>query len=245
MILCFGTVMVLVGAERLLGGPAQLEAKDYKSAPQPVVEQPCNWTGFYVGIHGGYGWGDLSMEERDDTDPAFRHEQQGFFGGGQVGYNLQLGSMFVIGVEGEFAGSDIGERTVFRIPDTQTIDTATIDTNVDWMGTVAGRVGLSFWHNRLLAYGKGGAAFTHFNYEFIDGNNGGTPETFRDDEDRTVGLIGGGLEYALTCHWSVKFEYKHYFFDSDDFTVAATGGSKTFDVKTDLDSVQLGVNFKF
>ena len=34
--------MVLVGAERLLGGPAQLEAKDYKSAPQPVVEQPCN-----------------------------------------------------------------------------------------------------------------------------------------------------------------------------------------------------------
>src|SRR5260221_10489477 len=46
----------------------------YKAAPAPLF----NWTGFYVGGHGGYGWG-------DDANL----KPQGWFGGGQGGYNWQ------------------------------------------------------------------------------------------------------------------------------------------------------------
>jgi outer membrane immunogenic protein len=32
-------------------------APSYQPAPAPVVARVYNWTGFYVGVNGGYGWG--------------------------------------------------------------------------------------------------------------------------------------------------------------------------------------------
>ena len=36
---------------------ADLPMQPYKSAPAPVMAQVYNWTGMYVGVNGGYGWG--------------------------------------------------------------------------------------------------------------------------------------------------------------------------------------------
>ena len=73
---------------------ADMQARPYTKAPPAVVSPAYNWSGFYVGAIGGYGWG---------TDSG-----NGGFGGGTVGYNWQLpGSQFVFGVEVDAAGASI------------------------------------------------------------------------------------------------------------------------------------------
>ena len=54
-----------------------------------------NWSGFYIGAHGGWGFGDGAFED-------------GFVVGGQLGVNWQFNS-FVLGVEGDGSFVDWGE----------------------------------------------------------------------------------------------------------------------------------------
>lgn len=247
-ILCLATSIALIGASNLFAGPEQLEAKDYKAAPQPIMEKECRWTGFYIGAHGGYSWGDLSFVELDESDPAFEFDPDGAFGGGQIGANLQLGSWFVIGVEGTFSGGEFGGSADIFISGNPSEQThGHVDS--DWMATVAGRVGVSFCRNHLLAYVKGGVAFTDYSYhtEEVGVTN---PEHFNADDDQSGALVGFGLEYAFTCHWSVKLEYDHLFFDSNDVTGIEINGSneneRTFNADNGgRDLIQGGINFKF
>jgi outer membrane immunogenic protein len=53
-----------------------------------------NWSGFYLGAHGGWGWGSGAFDD-------------GFVIGGQVGVNWQFNS-FVLGAEGDGSFTDGG-----------------------------------------------------------------------------------------------------------------------------------------
>jgi len=108
--------------------------------PSPPPAPVYTWTGFYVGLNAGYGWGTsndattttasladgpaqfFSLGSVVVTDPSsqlvasstalanagtVRVKQKGFVGGGQIGYNLQLGSNVVVGIEADIQGSDI------------------------------------------------------------------------------------------------------------------------------------------
>ena len=68
----------------------------YKAAPLPIF----NWTGFYAGVHAGYGWGDS-----ENLSP------NGWFGGGQVGYNWQFTPSWVFGLEADLSGADISDSS--------------------------------------------------------------------------------------------------------------------------------------
>ena len=73
---------------------ADLPRPAYKApiyAPPPLF----SWTGLYAGINGGYIWA-----------PDFASDAKGFAGGGQLGYNYQLGA-FVLGLEGDFQATSI------------------------------------------------------------------------------------------------------------------------------------------
>lgn len=77
---------------------ADLPMQAYKSAP--VAAQVYNWTGLYVGVNGGYGWGtqDPLTLVSGRFDRASFDISGGMFGG-TMGAQIQQGYV-VIGLEG-------------------------------------------------------------------------------------------------------------------------------------------------
>jgi outer membrane immunogenic protein len=256
------TALLIAGACSSFAGPEQYEGKEMKSVVQPIMPQECNWTGFYVGAHLGYGWGDLKWTDTDTagTDvgeglgPEVLVEQSadGIIAGGTVGYNYQFGH-FVIGAEGEFSFSDVG--------DSSSVSTESFrndfETNSDWVGTIALRAGFA-WHH-VLFYAKGGAAITHqeysLNHTVLDEGAPFPVDRFEADETRVVPMVGGGIEYMFNCHWSVKAEYTCLLFGKEDVTgtndeaITVDGGgpepeSYEFDLKHQ-NTVRVGLNYRF
>ena len=259
-IVCFTPLSL---TELAFAGPEPLPSgKEMKSVVQPAVEQECNWTGFYIGAHVGYGWGDLKWTDTDtstfpDTPGAFpgpegpevlvEQSADGIIGGGQIGYNRQFGH-FVIGGEGEFSFSDVGGRSSVH---TESFTNA-FETKGEWVGTFGLRVGYAW--KRVLFYAKGGGAVTHQEYSLdhtVLDESVNHVDRFKADETRVSPMVGGGFEYAFTCHWSVKVEYTYLFLGKDDVTgtnVEADGGPESESYEIDLkhqNTVRAGLNYKF
>jgi outer membrane immunogenic protein len=239
-------VLALIAPPHLFAGPESLQPKESKAIVQPAPPPECTWSGFYLGVHGGYIWSDnWSFRELNETDPPFEFERNGFVGGGQAGYNLQLGPWFVIGLEGTFSAGDLGDKTRINKGGSDLVEG---HLHGNWIATVGGRVGVSFCHNRLLAYAKGGVAFSDYDFNTREiGDNG----KFHADDNETLPLIGIGLEYAFNCHWSIRAEYNHLFADGDNNVtgVELDGGNRenrTFHVNQgDRDLISAGLNFRF
>src|SRR5471030_2864744 len=95
---------------------ADLPRPVYKAPPRvnPVYVAPFTWTGFYVGINGGYGWGKTNWTFAGIGSSGDFNTTGGLVGG-TVGYNLQTGA-FVFGIEGDFDASWIkGNNSTFCV----------------------------------------------------------------------------------------------------------------------------------
>ena len=195
-----------LAAATLVSVSAVSEAADvqrgpaYRPPPRPLPFY--SWTGFYVGAHVGAGGFDSGGGG-------------GLIGGGQVGYNFQFNPQWVLGVEGDFAGTTIGSSGSFG--------DVSARAGIDWVSTLAGRVGYAFM-DRWLVYGKVGGAWIH-------GSGGISAPGFSISFDGTTSgwVAGVGAEYALRENWTVKGE-----FDTMDF-----GGGSNFNV------FKVGVNYHF
>src|SRR3954454_17421689 len=64
-----------------------------------------NWSGFYIGAHGGWGFGNGEA----NGDPV----DDGFVVGGQIGVNWQF-NQFVLGIEGDGSFVDWGAVEAIR-----------------------------------------------------------------------------------------------------------------------------------
>ena len=84
---------------------ADLSRPVYKAPPAGALPVTYDWTGFYVGGHIGYGWADKSWQDLVGFGTV-SHKADGFLGGGQAGFNYQIG-MFVLGVEGDVSWADM------------------------------------------------------------------------------------------------------------------------------------------
>ena len=101
-------------AAGLLAGAAA--AADMPVKVRPVAVESWNWTGFYGGLHAGFAWGVFrdgdpitcptttctpAASAINDLNRLFGADslrKSGFEGGGQLGFNYQMGSI-VAGVE--------------------------------------------------------------------------------------------------------------------------------------------------
>ncbi|HUE62485.1 MAG TPA: outer membrane protein [Chthoniobacterales bacterium] len=245
-----------------LAGPEPLSSgKEMKQVAPAPPECDYTWTGFYIGARAGYGWdaGEIHAEGLPPAgftiDPG--HDDlnaDGFVGGGELGFNWQLGKWFVLGAEGDFSGSDMSgtATTGQNVPQTAfnpAILRASQDIN--WIGTVRGRVGFVPWC-RMLIYGTGGFAFADVDdAAILDFRpSGGTAFYPTSRSDTQSGwTAGGGLEFAISHHWSIKAEYLYFDLGDRSRTALEQGAVGPFSVHykwdTQFHMVSGGLNFKF
>jgi outer membrane immunogenic protein len=191
----------------------------------PVYSAPAfSWTGFYVGVNGGFGTGDF----RGAGSGVFGDPSGGFVGG-TAGYNYQIGQ-FVVGVEGTLDWADLTKNTTLA-------NGSFTKASVDSLGNVLGRFG--FAADRALFYVAGG--YAGGDVHGTDFTAGGL--TFGNSAWQSGYSIGGGIEYAVTNNVSVKAEYLFTQLGSQSYFA----GSPADGVKTGLNinTIKTGVNYKF
>ena len=217
---------VVLACLGLFGLVASANAADlprrYDPVPQraPAFMPVYNWTGLYLGINGGYGFG------RGRWDSTGRHDVDGGIFGGTVGYNWQAGQ-FVYGLEGDLGWTNIGgSTTAFCPPGCSTDNT--------WLATVRGRAGWSF--DRFLPYVTGGLAVGD-----IRARQSGFPGA----TDTNFGwTLGGGLEFVIAGNWTAKAEYLYV--DLGNFVCGLNCNGVAGDrVSFHTHIARGGVNFRF
>jgi outer membrane immunogenic protein len=157
--------------------PAQAADLPVKAPPVPVVP-PITWTGFYVGINGGYSWGRWDNDGLASTTDA---RLDGWLGGVQAGYNWQFDQRWVFGFEADIQytnekdSEDPGLITTTDTPGGpppfvdplafHTIATTTFANKWDfpWFATFRGRLGYLV-DPSLLLYVTGGLAVGEFKF---------------------------------------------------------------------------------
>lgn len=160
-------------------------------APPPVYSPGYYWTGFYLGINGGGGWGTSQWDGVDQFDVS------GGLIGGTIGYNWQV-NQIVLGAEGDIDWSGIKGTTTVLCP-------AGCETRNKWLVTARGRLGYAF--DRFLPYITGGLAAGD-----INATRPGFPGGSNSNAGWTAGL---GLEVGVVSNVSVKAEY--LYLDLGDF----------------------------
>ena len=183
----------------------------------PAYYAPYNWTGFYVGINGGGGFG------RSDFSPPFTtgsFNTSGGLVGGTVGYNWQMGQA-VFGLEGDIDWSNIRGSAVCG-------GVTSCETRNNWLGTARGRLGYAF--DRFMPYVTGGLAVGDINTSIAGAGSA---------HDTKAGwTLGGGLEAAIAGPWTAKVEYLYV----DLGRSASIVGS---DAKFNANIVRAGLNYRF
>lgn len=229
-----------------------------RKAP-PVVAPLYSWTGFYVGGHVGYGWGENDITNVNGTPPfpagtAVSTDFDGALGGAQIGYNYQFSSMWVAGIEGDFSWSGMSGSALNPsvVPAFVGLRRTTIDSDVQWLATVTGRLGIAA--NNWLFYAKGGVAWGDFEINTVTINpaTGVLFTTTNGAKTRTGWTAGGGVEWGFAPRWSAKLEYSYLDFGSDTFNqtvgfdlTGLTPNPLIRDVDSHVHALKGGVNFRF
>lgn len=182
-------LLALTAAQPTLAADAPV----YKG-PAPVTAAPFNWSGFYIGVNGGYAWGTGFWEYDGFPGLPGSFNVDGGLVGGTIGWNWQApGSNLVWGFEGDLDWTNIkGGGTCPNVAYQCNVSNS-------WLGTLRGRIGMAA--NTVLMYVTGGVAFGDVNAEFSPADFPGQKNT------RTGWTIGAGVEVAIGRNWSAKAEY--------------------------------------
>jgi outer membrane immunogenic protein len=258
-------------AAPVLAVPAFAADLPVKALPVPVPVGP--WTGFYIGANAGAAWlnsttftttpgGTLVSAPFDGSlgwgESLSASTHTAFTGGGQAGYNVQINN-WVVGVETDlqYLGARASAANTF-------VAVATLNNsfsnNTQWFGTLRLRAGTTVVSPTLLLYVTGGLAYGQEKLTgLVTATNGGT-ETFPFGVTNTIVgyAVGGGGEWAITPHWSVKAEYLFVQLggSSQQVTTTTSGflggmGSLPTDAMTlavnreNISIARGGVNYKF
>ena len=200
---------------------ADLRQPSYK-APAYSAPAYANWSGFYVGLNGGYGFGKSKWSDALGTIADFN--VKGGLLGATLGYNLQTGT-WVWGLEGDFDASWMKGSSDACTPACETKNT--------WLATARGRLGYAGWNN-WLPYLTGGLAM---------GDIKATSGTVGVTKTKLGYTLGVGVEYAFLGNWSTKLEYLYA--DLGKATCAAATCGLDTDITFKANIVRLGVNYRF
>jgi len=220
------------------------------------------WTGGYVGVDVGYGFG------QNDNDTTFRPNEASFgarnFGssvdadgavvGAHAGYDWQHGN-WVVGVAADVAWSNIeGEERITPLVDSGgTPDPTWFQDQtaaVNGLGTLRLRVGKLIQPN-TLAYATGGFAYGEVEFNTLTWFDPDPQFQYAgsDSEKRLGWTAGGGVEWATTGAWSFRAEYLYYDLGDRDFTAMPITPNPPYNVGQDFTTtgslLRVGASFNF
>lgn len=187
--------------------------------PQAALAADATIGGAYVG--GQVGWGQRSAQIEFGLPGVsdFDDDRSGVDFGVFAGYDFPVGSNFLLGVE---AGIGAGGKTLRGTP----VNGLDVSVNPKWNYDVSARAGVLASPN-LLLYGRLGYGAERTRVSLDSTVTGITSDS---DTGWSDGVIyGGGVEYGVTQHASVRTEYRHRDMD---------GGYSA-------DQVLAGVSFRF
>jgi outer membrane immunogenic protein len=264
--------LLLLSSAIVAAGPA-LAADLPMKAPPMAAALPYSWTGCHVGGHIGGAWDHTTYSDPGTVRASGFTTQNfapagasfsgdsgaAFMGGVQAGCDYQFASHWVIGFGGDISWTDLNSLTndpFFNGKNGQPIG---LSARTNEIATLTGRVGYAW--DRVLFYGKGGAAYAHDKYS---SNNAGAINnaifgcgpvapfdcTVAGSADRWGWTAGVGLEWAFAANWSAMIEYDHYGFDTRTISMAVTNSTfavtpASLNVRHDIDTVKVGINYRF
>jgi outer membrane immunogenic protein len=240
----------------LIGTPALAADMPLKA---PLPPPPAwSWTGFYLGINGGYSLANDPFNQF--VNPTFlssvnsRVTPQGGLFGGQAGYNYQTGNI-VLGVEGDLQWANEHDTAgcgieCFSTPSLGIANTfATAEQRINWFGTARGRIG---WANDgWLMYVTGGGAWGGIDATTAGSVNFPIAGAFSNTTSFTKSgwVFGGGTEVRIAGPWTAKFEYLYMDLGSisDTQFVPAPLGPLTLTTNSHIHDniVRVGLNYTF
>ncbi len=272
--------LLLLSSAIVAAGPA-LAADLPVKAPPMAAAVPYTWTGCHVGGHIGAGWDRTTYSDPGTFVPdllgspvveqnfappgaAFSVDSSAaFLGGVQAGCDYQFASHWVVGIGGDFSWTNL--KSVANDPFFAGKNGGVVpfSARTDEIATITGRVGYAW--DRVLFYGKGGAAFSHDKY--AQSNSDGINEAFLGcvpfAGSATIGCdtagrtnrwgwtAGAGIEWAFAPNWSAMLEYDHYGFDTKTLSMVVLNSATivttpaNLNVKHDIDTVKVGINYRF
>jgi outer membrane immunogenic protein len=236
--------LVALGASA--ASAADLAARPYTKAPALPPAPIYTWTGFYLGVQGGGGWGRSDEVYFNAPNTAAfvgtqNYDTSGGFVGGVAGYNWQSGA-FVVGIEGDYHWADInGRSTVINVGPPNLGDT--YFTKLRGFGDIKGRVGYAA--GPVLWFVSGGAAVGDIQHRYDAALNGGAGNTFVQNDTRWGWTVGAGAEYMFAQNWSAKVEYNYIDLGKSTINYAAPPTTIRSEWTDTFHTIKAGVNYHF
>ncbi|WP_424360115.1 outer membrane protein [Methylocystis parvus] len=227
---------LLVVAGLALASPAFAADLPAHKAP-PAAPPAFTWTGLYVGMNAGYTFAASdpinlsSVNLLDNTLLNFgsasalgatgtvRARLDGFFFGGQLGYNWQFSDRFILGVEADIQGAGVrggnGQLSVWPAGPGFASTSFKANRQLEYLGTARARLGYAVTPT-IMAYVTGGFAYGGTNMSGAVSQalrpSALTTDTAKGDHyDILTGwTAGAGAEMALSRNLSAKLEYLYY-----------------------------------
>lgn len=231
-------------------------ADGYEPAGKGFAAPPAvtRWGGFYLGAHVGWGRanmdGFLSVRESGRSTEVADFDgldADGILGGVHGGFNWQRGRT-VFGIEGDwdFMDWDDDAQAVIVISES---GTAITHGELDNLASVRAKIGVTVGSDqRALLFLTGGVAWADVSGRVCGALScsGSTQAKF--DFDTVGGVVGGGVEYAMTDRFRIRVDGSYYWFDDTKTQtfVSASDEVKTF--RFDFDDVytfRVGGTFYF
>jgi outer membrane immunogenic protein len=188
----------------LLTAPALAADMAVKAPPPPPAPPVYDWSGFYLGLEGGGGFGSTTHQNQifPAANSGGNSNLRGGLAGGTYGYNWQFDHV-VLGFEGDISWSGISD-TFTSVNGLATFCPSGFPcyTSLQWLGTDRARLGYAF--DRVMIYATGGVAYGDVRATIL---NAGPFGIDTETHLRVGYTVGGGIEAMIAPNWSVKLEY--------------------------------------
>ena len=210
------TLVSLTSVLSLLGTAALADGMVQPAAPSACCSAP--FAGAYIGAAVGYARQRVEITNETAGAPAngltFKDNDGSVTFGGYVGYNFQhCCSPLVFGIETDFNYVDTSPTGRDIEPGPLATETASLESHMNWFGTLRGRAGYMV-HDNLLLYATGGLAYAKVEHTLSLENIGASQPPFTNfgnassssDKTKVGWTVGGGAELLHDSNWLLRAE---------------------------------------